>query len=127
MFRRRAQRLATDEVIEIGLPVMPDVDARLSDAIARGRKLVDACRSLRRQQDYVRWQEDVAEWRTELVDTLEAGFATANARDALLEVWTFSAPACTIWTDSLKVEREVLSVALELAERIRGSATTHTA
>jgi hypothetical protein len=107
--------------------VAPDVDARLSEAIARGRKLVDDGRGLRSQRDYVRWKQDVVEWRTSIAETLEAGFATANARDALLGVWSFNAPVCTIWTDSLKVEREVLSVALQLAERIHDSTAAHIA
>lgn len=127
MLRRRAQRQATDAVFEFGLPVSPDVDLRLSGAIARGNELVEAGRNLRTQREYERWKEDVAAWRTAIAKTLEAGFATASARDALLEVWAFNTPLCTICPEWLKVEREALNAALELVERIRESAASYTA
>jgi hypothetical protein len=42
MFRRRAQQRATGGLIETGLPMTPELDTRLGEAIARGRELAEA-------------------------------------------------------------------------------------
>ena len=127
MLRRRAQHQATGGFIEIGLPVTPDLDARLGEVIAGGRELAEAGRSVRGQREYERWKDDVGEWRTAIAETLEAGFATAVARDALLDVWARNTPLCTIWPDWLKTEREALNAALDFADRIREAAASYTA
>ena len=69
-FRQRAQQQTTDALIEIGLPVIPDLAARLGDAIARGRTLAKAGRSVRSQREYERWNDAVAQWRTAIAETL---------------------------------------------------------
>jgi len=109
------------------MPVTPDLDARLGDAITRGRELAEAGLSVRSQREYERWKDDVGEWRTAMAETLEASFPSAVARDALLEVWARNTPLCTIWPNWLKTEREALNAALDFADRIREAAASYTA
>jgi len=118
-FRQRTRQQTTDALIEIGLPVTPDLAARLLDAVARGRTLAEAGRSIRSQREYERWNDDLAHWRTGMAETLEAGFATAAAHDAMREVWVSNTPLCTIWPDWLKAEQQALNEALDFADRIR--------
>jgi hypothetical protein len=126
-FRQRAQQQTTDALIEIGLPVIPDLAARLGDAVARGRTLAKAGRSVRSQREYERWNDAVAHWRTAIAETLEGGFATPVARDAMRDVWVSNTPLCTIWPDWLKAEQQTLNAALDFADRIREAAASYTA
>ncbi len=64
--------------------------------------------------------------RAAIAETLEAGSATAVARDALLEVWACNTPLCTIWPDWLETERQALNAALGFANRIREAAASAT-
>jgi hypothetical protein len=106
-------------VIEIGSPVIADVASRLDAHIAHGERLCEASRSVRSQRAYERWRDDVARWRAAMAVTLEAGFVTPAARNALLAIWTSNTPLCTIWPEWVAAERDALSSALDLAERIR--------
>jgi hypothetical protein len=126
MLRRRAHQEAIGDVVAIGPPTRSDLDARLDEALARGRPLAEAAQSVRSQRDYERWKNAVLEWRTTTAETLETGFTTPAARDALLELWLSSAPLCAVWPDSLKAERATLDAALDFAQRIReATAPTH--
>jgi hypothetical protein len=119
MFRRRPRNQATGEAIAIAPPVMADFDARLGERLAVGRQLGDAARRVRTQREYQQWSDALLEWRGDIAETLGAGFATSAARDALLEIWSNSAPLCTTWLDSFKADRATLNAALDFAERVR--------
>jgi hypothetical protein len=95
-----------------------DFDARLGEALAEGQDLAGAARGIRNQRDYQRWSDAVLRWRTATAGTLEAGFATTAARDALLEIWSSNAPLCTTWPDWLRADQANLNAALVFAKRI---------
>ena len=119
MFRHRGRAQATSEVIALGPPLTADLDARLSEALVDGRTLADAARRIRNQREYQDWSDTLLKWRTATTKTLEAGFATTAARDALIEIWLTNAPLCMTWPDLLKSERAKLAAALDFAERVR--------
>src|SRR5947209_17660735 len=119
MFRHRGRAEATSEVIALGPPLTADLDARLSEALVDGRKLVDAARRIRNQREYQDWSGTLLKWRTSTTKTLEAGFATTAARDALIEIWLTNAPLCMTWPDFVKSDRATLAAALDFPKRVR--------
>ena len=122
MLRRHARHEASGEVVAIGPPLTADFDARIGEALASGRNLADAAAGIRSQRDYQRWSDALLRWQTSTAQTLEAAFATAAARDALLDVWSSNAPLCTTWLDWLRAESANLTAALDFAERVRDAA-----